>query len=93
MRNPFLHPTRRANPAVSSPSSARIFAVASYDPETLRMVTDAFDEAWMEYRALLHVEPIDADATCSAMAKRIMAAVHEGECDPAQLKWIALKAN
>jgi hypothetical protein len=69
-----------------------MFAMASYDPETLWVVADAFDEAWMEYRALLPVEPVDAAATCSAMAKRIMAAVAEGERDPAQLKWIAPRA-
>ena len=65
--------------------------MASYDPETLRAVSDAFDEAWIEYRALLPVEPLDAVATRSAMAKRIMAAVNEGECDPARLKWIAVR--
>ena len=66
--------------------------MASYDPETLRVVSDAFDEAWIEYRALLPVEPLDAVATRSAMAKQIMAAVNDGECDPARLKWIALRA-
>jgi len=55
-------------------------------------MSDAFDEAWIEYRALLPVEPLDAVATRSAMAKQIMAAVNEGECDPARLKWIALRA-
>ncbi len=69
-----------------------MFAIASYDPGTLKAATDAFDEAWVEYRALLRIEPVDAVATRSAMARRIMAAVAEGERDPAELKWIALGA-
>jgi hypothetical protein len=69
-----------------------MFAIASYDPEILRVATDAFDEAWVEYRALLLIEPVDAATTRSAMAKRIMTALDEGERDPAELKWIALEA-
>jgi hypothetical protein len=69
-----------------------MFALAHYDLETLWVATGAFDEAWMEYLALLPVEPVDAAATRCAMAKRIMAAVDVGRRDPAQLKWIALRA-
>ncbi len=69
-----------------------MFAIASYDPETLRVATDAFDKAWVQYRALLLLEPWDAATTRSAMAKRIMAALDEGERDATQLKWIALGA-
>ena len=75
-----------------SADNARMFALAHYDLETLSAATSAFDEAWAEYRALLRVEPIDAAATRSAMARRIMAAIDEGRRDPAQLKWIALRA-
>ena len=69
-----------------------MFAITSYDPETLRVATEAFDEAWVEYQTLLRVEPIDTVATRSEIAKRIMAALDEGERDPAELKWIALGA-
>jgi hypothetical protein len=69
-----------------------MFAVASYDPETLKVATDAFDAAWAEYRALLLIEPVDVATTRSVMARRIMAALGEGERDPAELKWIALGA-
>jgi hypothetical protein len=89
---PFSHRTSQAHVARSSADSVRMFAVASYDPETLRVVSDAFDEAWKEYRALLPVEPVDAAATRSAMARRIMAAIDEGRRDSDQLKWIALRA-
>lgn len=56
------------------------------------MTTAALDEAWIEYQALLPVEPADPTVTRSEMAKRIMAAVDEGERNPTQLKWIALRA-
>ena len=76
-----------------SADSARMFALARYDLEILSLATGAFEEAWEEYRALLPVKPVDAAKTRSAMARRIMAAIDEGRRDPAQLKWIALRAG
>ncbi len=75
-----------------SADSARMFAPAHYDLETLSVAASALDAAWEEYRALLPVKPVDAATTRSAMARRIMAAIDEGRHDPAQLKWIALRA-
>jgi hypothetical protein len=75
-----------------SADSARMFALAHYDLETLSMATSALDEAWEEYCALLRVKPVDSTQTRSAMARRIMAAIDEGRRDPAQLKWTALRA-
>ena len=89
---PFSYRTSQAHVARSSADSASMFALAHYDLQTLWVATSSFDEAWMEYRALLPVEPVDAAATRSAMAKRIMAAIDEGRRDPDQLKWIALRA-
>jgi hypothetical protein len=82
-------------PSLGLPSadSARIFALAHYDLETLSVATSAFDEAWEEYCALLPVKPVGAAETRSAMARRIMAAIDKGRRDPAQLKWIALRAG
>jgi hypothetical protein len=37
-----------------------MFAATSYDPETLRVLTDAFDEAWMDIQAVLGIKPLDA---------------------------------
>ena len=75
-----------------SGDSARMFAPAHFDLETLSVATSALDEAWEEYRALLPVKPADAAKTRSEMALRIIAAIHEGRRDPSQLKWIALRA-
>jgi hypothetical protein len=77
---------------IPSADSARMFALAHYDLETLSLATSAFDEAWEEYRGLLRIEPVDAAAMRSAMARRIMAAIEDGKSDPVQLKWIALRA-
>ena len=76
-----------------SADSAIMFAAAHYDLETLWIAADAFDEAWKQYRTLLPVEPADAAATRSSLARRIMTAIGEGRRDPAQLKWIALRAQ
>ena len=69
-----------------------MFPATSYDPETLRVLTDAFDEAWMYIQAMLGNKPLDTTAMRSAVAKHIMAAAENGERDPARLKLIALKA-
>jgi hypothetical protein len=69
-----------------------MFAATSYDPETLRVLTNAFDEAWMDIQAMLGNKPLDPTATRSALAKRIMAAAERGERDPKRLKLIALRA-
>ena len=76
-----------------SGDSARMFALAHYDLETLLVAASALDKAWEEYRALLPVKPTDAAKTRSAMAGRIMAAIDAGGRDPDRLKWIALRAG
>jgi hypothetical protein len=68
------------------------FAATSYDPETLRVLTDAFDEAWMDVQAMLGKKLLDANALRSALAKRIIAAADNGERDPTRLRLIALRA-
>ena len=69
-----------------------MFAIAHYDPETLGVVTRAFDEAWIDIQVMLGAKPLNATAIRSTLAKRIMIAVAEGERDPARLKWIALRS-
>jgi hypothetical protein len=70
--------------------ASTIFEGATDDPETLRVLIHAFDEAWRDIRAMLGAEPLDPDGMRSALAKRIMAAANEGERDPKRLKLIAL---
>jgi hypothetical protein len=65
---------------------------ASYDSESLGVLTYVFDEAWMDIKAMLGAKPLDPNGMRSALAKRIMAAADEGERDPARLRLIALRA-
>jgi hypothetical protein len=65
---------------------------ATYDPETLSVLNYAFDEAWMDVKAMLGAKPLDPNGMRSAMAKRMMAAANEGERDPKRLRLIALRA-
>jgi hypothetical protein len=69
-----------------------MFPAAAYDPQTLRVLTHAFDEAWKEVQSALSVRPFAADILQTRLAKRIMAAADKGERDPARLRLIALRA-
>jgi hypothetical protein len=67
------------------------FSGASYDPETLDLMTGVFDAAYEELRAT-GVAEATSEAVRTMMAIRIMAAVASGECDPRRLKLLALHA-
>ena len=66
------------------------FAGASYDPETLAMMTRVLDEAWHELRSV-NAAADAAPTLRTTMATRIMAAVAEGEREPSKLKLLALQ--
>ncbi len=65
---------------------------ASYGPETLAVLSRAFDEAWVDVQAMVGSRPLDANGLRLALAKRIMAAAAIGERDPRRLKLIAMGA-
>jgi len=65
---------------------------ASYDPETLKVLTRAFDEAWIDVQVALGVKPVEPELLKTKLARRIMAAADKGERDPRRLKLIALQA-
>jgi hypothetical protein len=69
-----------------------IFPTDAYDPETLALMTKAFDAAWEEVGFALARGDSDPNAIRSLMAIRIMAAVRDGERDPERLKELALEA-
>ena len=66
------------------------FPEESFDPHTRSSMKRALEEAWTELRAMLGVDPLDADAMRHKLALRISAAARDGERDPKQLKLIAL---
>ena len=63
-----------------------------FDPETLGLMTKAFDAAWEEVGFALVNEDVTPTALRQIMALRIMAAVRDGERDPQRLKELALAA-
>ena len=63
-----------------------------YDPETLGLMTKAFDAAWEEVVFALVNEDVTPTALRTLMALRIMAAVRAGERDAERLKELALDA-
>jgi hypothetical protein len=69
-----------------------MFPAASYDPETLGLLSRVFDEVWKDVQGMLGSRPLDPSNLRSHLAKRIMAAAAGGERDPRRLKLIALGA-
>ena len=67
-------------------------ASSSYDPQTLDVLTHAFDEAWLDVQGMLGQRLLDPNALRSLLAKRILAAADAGERDPGRLKLLALGA-
>ncbi len=65
---------------------------ASYDPDTLRVLQLAFDEAWIDVQSALGVTPLKPELLKTRLAERIMEAADKGERDPKRLKLIALRA-
>ena len=69
-----------------------MFPATSYDPETLRLLAGAFEDAWRSTQEMLGKKPLDETGIRSYLAKRIMRAADRGERDPRRLKLIALGA-
>jgi hypothetical protein len=63
-----------------------------YGPETLGLMTQAFDAAWVEVEYALASNTFDPTGLRRLMALKIMAAVRDGEHDPDRLKELALEA-
>jgi hypothetical protein len=67
-------------------------ASTSYDPQTLDVLTRAFDDAWVDVQGMLGQRLLDPIALRSLLAKRILAAADAGERDPRRLKLLAMGA-
>jgi hypothetical protein len=67
------------------------FSGASYDPETLAMMTRVLEDACRELQSV-NAEGALAEVVRATMALRIMAAVADGEHEPSKLKLLALNA-
>ncbi len=69
------------------------FASTNYDTETLALAHRVLDAAWLKKDPEGLVPPKEALTLRALMAKRIIAAVREGEVDPERLKAFALKGG
>ena len=67
------------------------FSGASYDPETLGLLTRAFNDAWHEVQ-IAKPRLANDGTTRRIMALRIMLAANQGERDVERLKLLALHA-
>ena len=67
------------------------FSDTHYSPEVLKVLSDAFEDAWTEIQLTLR-EKDDFLTTRQMMALRIMAAAHEGVRDRGELKALAIRA-
>ena len=63
-----------------------------YGPETLGLMTQAFDAAWEEAEYALASNTFDPTGLRRLLALKIMAGVRDGEHDPDRLKELALEA-
>jgi hypothetical protein len=69
-----------------------MFPAESYDPDTLKVLTSAFENAWKEVQSLIGVRPVAPQVLRAKLANRIMVAANAGERDQSRLKLIALGA-
>jgi hypothetical protein len=67
------------------------FRDANYDPDTIALMTGAFNAAWQEAQER-RLTNAPAEAARAMMASTILAAVTNGERDPRRLKNLALRA-
>jgi hypothetical protein len=67
------------------------FRDADYDPDTIALMTGAFDTAWQEAQER-RLTNAPAEAARALMVSTILAAVGNGERDPMRLKNLALRA-
>ena len=69
-----------------------LFSERRYDPGTIRVMTDALEDAWQATLAKSVYRALDPTHTRRAMATLIMRAVDGGQCDADHLKSVALGA-
>jgi hypothetical protein len=67
------------------PIRSRLPSDSVFDPETVRVLTTAFEEAWRAIDQTASVGP-DADATRDKLARLIITAAQGGERNPIKLR-------
>jgi hypothetical protein len=68
-----------------------LISAASYGPETLKIIFQAFDAAWAEIAHHFEGRPTQEDAARERLAHAVLAVADEHSKDPESLKQTALK--
>jgi len=67
------------------PIRSRLSPDSAFDPETIRVLTAAFEDAWRAVDRTANVGP-DADAARDKLARLIIASAEGGERNPVKLR-------
>jgi hypothetical protein len=67
------------------------FSNQSYNPETLAVMTQAFNAAWDALQANGVPASVTQEQAREQLAQRIIRAVNQGDRDPERLRLLALK--
>lgn len=70
----------------------RLIDGASFGPDTLKVVGQAFDEAWAEIAGRVGTLPIEVESARLRLAEAMLSVATEGSTDVAALKAGALQA-
>jgi hypothetical protein len=65
---------------------------AAFGPEALKVMTQAFDDAWQEIAGHFGDDPADIERARTRLAKAVLSVAHEESRDVAALKRGALEA-
>ena len=68
-----------------------LIAGAAYGPETLKLISTAFDEAWAQIQHHFYDDPVATEAGRLQLANAILAIAKEESRDAEELKNLALQ--
>jgi hypothetical protein len=69
----------------------QLIGSASFGPETLKAIGQAFDEAWGQLEPTISDNPVSVEAAMLSLANVVLSLANEDSRDPVQLKKKALR--
>ena len=70
----------------------RLIEGASYHPDTLKVMGEAFDQAWAEIAGNFYASPAEIEAARTKLAEAVLSVAHDGVSDVEALRTGALEA-
>ena len=71
--------------------ASRLFANASFDPSALKMIGEAFDEAWASIGNSIGSDPVSVDAARTRLANIMLGLAKDRQISSERLKETALR--